>query len=132
MCACPDDTCDFIVTGRMFLEKPINRKTNRSTFLFIYLPPPFFSGSSVIAFRRFPARAQRCNATLTPSSLPSSDLHAPSSERGCGRNCLCGRVGDYMGVEMYEGPAACTYQNPLDLKRGLLSHNLQNKAQGEW
>lgn len=36
-----------------------------------------------------------------------------------------------MGVEMYEGPAACTYQNPLDLKRGLLSHNLQNKAQGE-
>ncbi|XP_071536335.1 DNA-binding protein D-ETS-3 isoform X2 [Panulirus ornatus] len=32
---------------------------------------------------------------------------------------------------MYEGPAtACTYQNPLDLKRGLLSHNLQNKAQG--
>ncbi|XP_045138862.1 DNA-binding protein D-ETS-3-like isoform X4 [Portunus trituberculatus] len=31
---------------------------------------------------------------------------------------------------MYEGPAACTYQNPLDLKRGLLGHNLQNKTQG--
>ncbi|XP_042217003.1 uncharacterized protein LOC121862747 [Homarus americanus] len=32
---------------------------------------------------------------------------------------------------MYEGPAsACTYQNPLDLKRGLLTHNLQNKTQG--
>ncbi|XP_069155982.1 uncharacterized protein [Procambarus clarkii] len=32
---------------------------------------------------------------------------------------------------MYEGPAtACTYQNPLELKRGLLANNLHNKSQG--
>ncbi|XP_076067413.1 DNA-binding protein D-ETS-3 isoform X4 [Oratosquilla oratoria] len=31
---------------------------------------------------------------------------------------------------MYEGATTCAYQNPLDLKRGLLSHNLQNKTQG--
>lgn len=95
--------------------------------LFCFSSFPF---PSIIVFIRFTARAPRRNLTSFLST--SSDLHAPSSERGCGRNCLCGRVGDYMGVEMYEGPAACTYQNPLDLKRGLLSHNLQNKAQGEW